>query len=49
MKRKAIKHVVEVINAYNPKAFYTIEDMRFVRDSSYLPRSRKVIPSRGTR
>jgi uncharacterized protein YebE (UPF0316 family) len=49
MKRKAIKHVVEVINAYNPKAFYTIEDMRFVRDSSYLPRSRRVIPSRGTR
>jgi uncharacterized protein YebE (UPF0316 family) len=49
MKRKMIKHVVEVINAYNPKAFYTIEDMRFVRESSYLPRSRRVIPSRGTR
>lgn len=49
MKRKMIKHVVEIINAYNPKAFYTIEDMRYVSDSSYLPRSRRVIPARGTR
>jgi uncharacterized protein YebE (UPF0316 family) len=49
LKRRTIQHVVEIINAYNPKAFYTIEDMRFVRDSNYLPRSRRVIPSRGTR
>ena len=49
LKRKSIQKVVEIINAYNPKAFYTIEDMRFVRDSNYLPRSRKMIPGRGTR
>jgi uncharacterized protein YebE (UPF0316 family) len=49
LKRKTIQQVVEIINAYNPKAFYTIEDMRFVRDSNYLPRSRKMIPGRGTR
>ena len=49
LKRKTIKQVVKIINAYNPKAFYTIEDMRFVRDSSYFPRSRKMIPGRGTR
>jgi len=49
LKRKSIKQVVEIINAYNPKAFYTIEDMRFVRDSQYLPRSRRMIPGRGTR
>jgi uncharacterized protein YebE (UPF0316 family) len=49
LKRKTIKHVVEIINAFNPKAFYTIEDMRYVRDSSYLPRSRRMIPGRGTR
>lgn len=49
MKRKAIKHVVRVINDYNPRAFYTIEDMRYVSDSSYLPRSRRAIPTRGTR
>jgi uncharacterized protein YebE (UPF0316 family) len=49
LKRRSIQQVVEIINDYNPKAFYTIEDMRFVRDSSYLPRSRKLIPSRGTR
>jgi uncharacterized protein YebE (UPF0316 family) len=49
LRRKTIKQVVEIINAYNPKAYYTIEDMRFVRDHSYLPRSRKMIPGRGTR
>lgn len=49
LKRRAIPHVVAIINDYNPKAFYTIEDMRFVRDSNYLPRSRRTIPSRGTR
>ena len=49
LKRRAIPNVVEIINDYNPKAFYTIEDMRFVRDSNYLPRSRRAIPGRGTR
>lgn len=41
MKRKALKQVVRVIHAYNPKAFYTVEDMRFVHSSSYLPRPRR--------
>ena len=49
LKRRTIQKVVAIINAYNPKAFYTIEDMRFVSESSYLPRSRRMIPGRGTR
>ena len=49
MKRRAIPKVVELINAFNPKAFYTVEDMRFVRDSSYFTRSRHTITTRGTR
>lgn len=42
LKRKALKQVVQIIHSYNPKAFYTVEDMRFVHTSSYLPRSRKI-------
>lgn len=38
-KRKAISKVVEIIKNYNPKAFYTIEDVRFV-NLSYLPKKR---------
>jgi uncharacterized protein YebE (UPF0316 family) len=37
LKRKVIKQVVEQVKKYNPHAFYTIEDMRFVRDPDYLP------------
>ena len=47
MKRKTMKQVVHIIHGYNPKAFYTIEDMRFVHTSSYLPRSRRLIPGKG--
>lgn len=46
LKRRAIKKVIPIINAFNPKAFYTIEDMRFVRSSSYMPRSRKMLSFR---
>ena len=46
LKRKTVSEVVEIIKSHNPKAFYTIEDMRFVSNAAYLPRSRKVIPSR---
>lgn len=37
LKRKVIKEVVALVKQYNPNAFYTIEDMRFVRDPQYLP------------
>jgi uncharacterized protein YebE (UPF0316 family) len=35
VSRKRISHVLELIRQYNPRAFYTIEDIRFV--SKNLP------------
>lgn len=32
-KRKSLRKVLELIKHYNPNAFYTIEDMRFVRET----------------
>jgi len=32
VRRKKLKEVVEIIKRFNPKAFYTIEDMRFVSE-----------------
>ena len=42
LRRKLIKEVVEVVKQYNPNAFYTIEDMRFVRDPEYLIPSKRI-------
>ena len=42
LRRKVIKEVVELVKQYNPNAFYTIEDMRFVRDPEYLPPPKKL-------
>jgi len=39
LKRKSIEKVVELIKKFNPKAFYTIEDMRFVSNGDLLPQS----------
>lgn len=36
IRRKAIAKVLEIIKQYNPKAFYTIEDVRFA-NLNYLP------------
>lgn len=33
LKRKSIEEVLGLINKHNPNAFYTIEDMRYVRQS----------------
>lgn len=49
LKRRAMKQVIHLIKTFNPKAFYTIEDMRFVSNNAYLPRPRRLIPERGTR
>ena len=46
LRRQAVSEVVDIIKAFTPRAFYTIEDMRFVSNSGRLPRSRRVIPSR---
>ena len=41
IKRKFLKDVVSIIKKFNPKAFYTIEDMRFVSNYTLLSSSRK--------
>ena len=35
--RKKVNTFLEVVNKTNPKAFYSIEDIRRVRDNDYLP------------
>jgi uncharacterized protein YebE (UPF0316 family) len=40
IKRKEISGLVKVINQYNPKAFYTIEDVRFVNNNLDLPENK---------
>jgi uncharacterized protein YebE (UPF0316 family) len=47
LKRRTVSEVVEIIKSHNPRAFYTIEDMRFVSNGQYVPRSKKLIPTRG--
>lgn len=41
LKRKNLNEAIELIKIYNPKAFYTVEDMRFVRDPEAITPSRK--------
>jgi uncharacterized protein YebE (UPF0316 family) len=35
VKRSDVAHVIEIINRFNPRAFYTIEDVRFVREGVF--------------
>ncbi len=35
VKRSDLDHVNEIINRYNPRAFYTIEDVRFAREGVF--------------
>jgi uncharacterized protein YebE (UPF0316 family) len=41
IKRKVLRDVIGLIQKFNPKAFYTIEDMRFVSNYALLSPSRK--------
>lgn len=34
MKRQYLNEAIEIIKSYNPHAFYTVEDVKFVRDGS---------------
>ncbi len=47
LRRKALNEVTGIIKKFNPKAFYTIEDMRFVSNGGYLPRSQKMVRKKG--
>jgi uncharacterized protein YebE (UPF0316 family) len=37
VKRKKLAEIIRTIKKYNPKAFYTIEDMRYVNDTHLPP------------
>jgi uncharacterized protein YebE (UPF0316 family) len=41
VKRKKLPEVLAIIKRYNPNAFYTIEDVRFVTDHPWLPMQNK--------
>jgi uncharacterized protein YebE (UPF0316 family) len=41
IRRKALRNVIDIIQQYNPNAFYTIEDMRFVSSHALLSPARK--------
>ena len=48
INRKNKKHVIELIKEHNPKAFYTIEDIRFVSHTPYqgeMSASKKIVDS----
>jgi uncharacterized protein YebE (UPF0316 family) len=36
LKRKVVADAIAVVKEYNPHAFYTVEDMRYVRDPALL-------------
>ncbi len=42
IRRKALRDVIGLIQQFNPNAFYTIEDMRFVSSHALLTPARKV-------
>jgi len=45
IQRNEMDNVLKIINSYNPKAFYTIEDVKAVNEGIFHPRKRKnVIP-----
>ncbi|MCD4709449.1 MAG: DUF2179 domain-containing protein [Bacteroidales bacterium] len=41
IRRRVLREVIGIIQSYNPNAFYTIEDMRFVSSYALLSPSRK--------
>ena len=46
IKRKVLREVVDIIQHYNPRAFYTIEDMRYVSNYALLSPARRKSRSR---
>ena len=47
LKRKDLKDALEIVHTYNPNAFYTVEDIRSVREGYFrLARKKTVIPQR---
>lgn len=44
-RRRDLPTVIQLVKRFNPRAFYTIEDVRFVQDNlSYAPVRRRLLP-----
>ncbi len=43
VQRNELGEVLQIINKYNPKAFYTIEDVKVVNEGIFTPRKRKPV------
>jgi hypothetical protein len=41
VKRKNLPEVIATIKRFNPRAFYTIEDVRFVQETAEIPVTRR--------
>jgi len=39
IQRKEVPTLITLINRYNPRAFYTIEDVRFVNETAQIPKN----------
>ncbi|MBN2861809.1 MAG: DUF2179 domain-containing protein, partial [Bacteroidales bacterium] len=45
VQRHELGKVIEIIDTINPKAFYTIEDVRAVNEGIFIPRKKnKIFP-----
>jgi len=42
VRRRDIPHFREIIQTYNPKAFFSIEDVRYVNEGGFLPGKRNI-------
>jgi uncharacterized protein YebE (UPF0316 family) len=45
VKRKKIRGVIEAIKSFNPKAFYSVEDVKYVKDESAEAAAQTGIPA----
>jgi len=48
-KRRKLEKIIAIIKKFNPNAFYTIEDVRFVRETYVPPVTGGVVPTRAFR
>jgi len=45
INKKELKRVIKIINKTNPKAFYSIEDIRYAQDNEFTPRNKTIFES----
>ncbi len=38
--KKKLKNITKIINKTNPRAFYSIEDVRYAQDNGFMPQNK---------